>query len=100
MEIVPDQVYRIPIADGELLLSPAYDILHYFPGLAAFILKYWNQEDGGICDIHLPEESAQFLKDECGILVIERNSITEFEFDKLISWRVSNLSDDILDVTD
>ena len=98
--VQPDKIYNVPIEDGFLHLSPAYDVLHHFQPIAAWILKYWNTESGGLSDVIMCEDSARFLIKACGIQVLERDSITEFEYERVLTWRTELLTDDVLDGTD
>ena len=72
--IFEDVIHRVPIDDGELLLSPAHDFLHHFQRNGAWILKYWNSQAEPPCfnNILMCQESAEFLIEHCDIEVLER----------------------------
>lgn len=97
--IRPDLMFNVPIDGGELHISPAYDVLHSFPPLKAYILKYWNEATGKMMDLHLHDHSAEWLVDKCGLLVLDRPFITAYEHDKLIGWKADQLKDGDLDGT-
>lgn len=83
--IRPDQIYTVPIVNGELHLSPAHDFLHYFPWLDQWMLKYWNSESEPptFCDVIIKKEAAEFLVSQLDMEVCCRTFITESEIERV-----------------
>lgn len=91
--IKPDAIAKVPIIGGELLLSPGYDVLHYFAPLGAVMLKYWNQEGSGMSNVLMTEESGHALAEQVGLMIVERPFIFVSEHESLVQWRADNLND-------
>lgn len=92
--IQPDRITQVPIQDGELRLSPAFDVLHKFEPLGAYILKYWDSDSHGMSNVMMTDASADFLVAEAGLMVVERPFITASEHDALLQWRTAQLSEE------
>lgn len=88
-----DVVHRVPIQNGELLLSPSYDVLHHFQPLGVWLLKYWNQDSHTMCDVMLEDKAAKFLIDTCGIMTVERTFCGEFEHEHIVEWQANMLDE-------
>lgn len=97
--IKPDRIFTVPIADGELYVSPATDFLHYFRPLGVYMLKYWDldNEPPRLCNVMMGEESAKWLMDKCDVECFDRKSIGEQEHEQLIHWQASELESSGLD---
>lgn len=89
----PDKITRVPIEGGELRLSTAFDVIHKYPPLGAYILKYWDSENRGMSNVLMTDSSAEFLVAHAGLLVVERTFITHSEHDALLQWQTSQLTD-------
>lgn len=86
--IRPDVVTKVPIEGGELVLSPAYDILHAFPPLGAYMLKYFKPDGTGMANVLLDRTNAEKLAHGAGLIVVERTFITASENEMLIEWQM------------
>lgn len=91
--IQPDRLTRVPIEGGELRLSAAFDVLHKFEPLGAYVLKYWDSDNGGMSNVMMTNSSAEFLVNQAGLMVVERKFITESENMALITWQANQLTD-------
>ena len=93
--VQPDRMYRIPIIDGELHVSPSYDILHRFEPLGAWVLKYWNvdHDPPQFSNVPMSNEAALFLIEECGIQVCYRTFIGTEEHKHLLDWQTGQIDD-------
>ena len=83
-----DFATKIPIQGGELILSPAYDILHYFPPLGAFMLKYFKPDGTGMSDVLLDRTNAEKLAHHAGLIVVERQFILRTEHERMVEWQL------------
>lgn len=88
-----DTLFRVPIEGGELRLSPAFDVLHKFDPLGAYVLKYWDSESHGMSNVMMTESSAKFLVSQAGLMVVERPFITASEHEALLSWTAQQLNE-------
>ena len=82
--IRPDQLYKVPInGGGELTISPAYDILHYFPWLDCWILRYWNtdKQPSVMTNIMMANADAERLISNLDMEVCSRTFITASEIE-------------------
>lgn len=91
--IRPDMLMKVPIQGGELVLSPGYDVVHYFPPLGAMMLKYWNTDNNGMSNVLMTVESGAALADHCGLSVISRQFILASEHESLVDWQAGQLKD-------
>ena len=91
-----DKVYRVPIQDGELQMSPAHDFLHYFAPIGAWILKYLNAENNPptMHTLYLNNEQAEFLIENCELEVLHRKHIRYTEYQGWIEWLAGNLNEE------
>lgn len=89
----PDQLIRVPISNGELLLSPAYDVVHRFQRFGTAMLKYYDQERRVMCNVPLNEPAMEFLRNEVGLYVVDRPFMMESEHEAHVSHSADNLSD-------
>ena len=97
MEILPDTIHRIAIQDGELYLSPAYDVAHRWAQLGFNILRYWDSDNKNLCNIAMDDGGAEFLIDSCGLHTISRTDMYEHEHAIYIDWSASTMDDSWLD---
>lgn len=86
--VQPDILSRIPIEGGELLVSPAYDVIHEFKPLGAYMLKYWNPENNGCSNVLLDRENATKLAAQTGLLIVQRPFIIASEHKIYLDWQV------------
>lgn len=95
----PDVIYRVPIIDGELMLSPSHDFVHHFKRNGAYILKYIDMESDPPCPKNIPvsEEHAFALRDNCQLEILEREYMGAQEFEHYMQFMDSQL--DRLDFT-
>lgn len=91
--VIPDSVTVVPITGGELRLHPAYDVVHRFEWLGFNILKYWNQEAGGVSNIAIDDQAAVFLHADVGIEVLQRRKISAHEYVIYQDWVASKLDE-------
>lgn len=89
----PDQIFTVPIQGGELRISPSTDILHYYPWLDQWLLKYWDleHEPPRFCNVVMATESAEWLVTNLDLEVCARTFITESELEHVRSWGASVL---------
>lgn len=92
--VKPDMLTRVPIQGGELVLSPGYDVVHYFPPLGAMMLKYWNTDNNGMSNVMVSIESGTALSEHCGLSVVTRPFILATEHEALLDWRSRELTDE------
>lgn len=95
--IHPDKTRVVPIEDGELHLSTAYDVIHRFPFISFHLLKYWNQETSKMCNIAVDEAGADFLATECETPIVDRPFITVHEHEIYLSWMAGRLDESFED---
>lgn len=91
--IRPDTIVQVPIQDGQLMLSPAFDVLHYFKGFDTYILKYWGQDTQNMHNVMITNDGARFLLDRCGLYVVEREFMFRSEHDAHVAWQADQLDD-------
>lgn len=91
--IQPDRLTRVPIEGGELILHAGFDVVHFFPPLGSYMLKYFNEGGGGMSNIMMHESSAQYIVAQAGLEVIRRPGIFESENDALMQWQAEQLMD-------
>lgn len=91
----PDVLFRVPIIDGELLLSPSHDFIHHFERNGAYILKYIDMESDPPCPKNVPinEAGAFALRDTCQIEILEREFMGEQEYEHYLQFQSSRLED-------
>lgn len=87
---MPDRLTRIGIEGGELLLHPGFDVVHYFPPLGSFMLKYFNEGGGGMSNVMMHEASARYIVAEAGLEIVNRGRMFDSEHDALMQWQVGN----------
>ena len=93
--VKPDVMYRVPIQDGELQVSPSHDFLHRFEAIGAWLFKYHNVDidPPAICNIPLTDEAAEFLIKSCGVEVCNRTFIGETEHEHWLDWKANEIQD-------
>jgi hypothetical protein len=91
--VQPDICHRVPIQGGELILSPAYDVVHFFPQIGGVMLKYWNSEGNGMSNVLMTPEMGYALADSCGLSIVERPFIMATEHEQLINWQTQSLKE-------
>lgn len=93
--VKPGNSFRLPFRgggeEGEIVVSGEYDAIHYFRPMAAWILKYVSND--GISNILIPEESAKYLSEQCGVPVAERSWMSAKEHEEITDWRTAELSE-------
>lgn len=88
--IRPNVVHPLKVDNSELYLSPSHDSVHVFKWLGMAVVKYFDQNEGNMKNIWLPEESTDaFL--ELGFLVGERETITVEEYNQYLDVSAINL---------
>lgn len=90
-----DQIHRVPIQGGELMVSSSHDFLHHFSRNGAWILKYWesNHEPPRFHNVVLAEEAAHWLMENCDLEVCERRFMGEQEHEHFMQWQEVNLGE-------
>lgn len=73
-------VIRLRAGEEDLNLIESFDVIHYWPRNGAKMLKYFDEENGEMQNVCLPEEIFQTLM-EHGIPVAQREHMTPREFD-------------------
>ena len=91
--IRPDKIHLISIEDGELTLSPAYDVIHRWRRIGFNLLRYWDMENGKMCNIAVDDGGAEFLVQEVGLFAIERSDIFEHEHEIYLKWQVDTMTE-------
>lgn len=96
--IKPDKIHTVPIEDGELYLSPAYDVLHRWQKFGFNILRYWDMENGKMCNVAIDNAGAEFLIQAVGLFAIDReqpphDGIFEHEHEIYLRWRADTLTE-------
>lgn len=88
--IRPEVVYEVPTKAGELHISPEHDILHRWSKVGAHILKYIHNGEEGISlkNIVLSQEGAQFLIDNCDIVICERDWMSTQEHEHWLEFQM------------
>ena len=92
--IVKDTIYKVAIEDGELLLHKAYDTVHIFNRLGFGMLKYWSDGNHTIHNICTDMAGVDFLHNEVGLGVVERDCITTHEHEIYLGWMADRLEQD------
>lgn len=73
-----DVIYRVPIQNGEMYISPSHDFLHRFERISAWILKYVAtdaENNQKVCNVPLTDFQASWLVENCGLEVVNRTFI-------------------------
>lgn len=96
--IKPDKIHTVPIEDGELHLSPAYDVLHRWQRLGFNILRYWDMNSGKMCNVALDDGGAEFLIQQVGLFAIDREAgedpgIFEHEHEIYLKWQADTMTE-------
>lgn len=91
--IQPDRLTKLPINGGELILHAGFDVVHFFPPLGSYILKYFNESGGGMSNVMLHPDSARYVVEKSGIEVVNRPCIFESENECLMQWQAEQLTD-------
>lgn len=97
--IKPDKIHLVPIEGGELHVSAAYDVLHRWQSVGFNILRYWDMENGRMCNVAVDNGGAEFLMQQCGLFSIDReqppnDGIFEHEHKIYIQWKSDTLTDE------
>lgn len=89
----PDQLYEVPITGGELHISPSTDVLHYYPWLDAWILKYFDtdHEPPRLCNVVIDQRAAEQLVTHLDLEICTRTFITESELEHVRQWGAAML---------
>lgn len=96
--IKPDKIGLVPIEDGELHVSPAYDVIHRWRSLGFNLLRYWDMQNGKMCNVALDNAGAQFLMDQAGLFEIDReqepnNYIFVHEHELYLKWAAETMTE-------
>lgn len=96
IEIVPD--FSTPLntdGHGEYLLNARYDWIRTFPALGWGIINIVTE--GGVAQLHVPEETARMVHEHSRIPLVELDWITDTDHSKYIEAQANNLDDSWLD---
>lgn len=95
MEVNPDFSVKVTFGDEEQLVNRVYDHVHLFRPLGHAIIKIVTTE--GFQQWHLPIEQGEAVAEGAGIKPIERDEISQKEYDGYLAYKEATLSDDWLD---
>jgi hypothetical protein len=79
------EVYNLPVGGEEFLVCADTDTIHHFEPLGAWVMRITVPE--GMQEFHINEEAATNLNEKYHIGIVERPSISEEEYARIISWR-------------
>lgn len=96
--IKPDKIHTVPIEGGELHLAPSYDVLHRWKNIGFNILRYWDMENGKMCNVAVDNGGAEFLIETVGLFAIDREAppndgIFEHEHEIYIRWAAETMTE-------
>lgn len=91
--IKPDKIHSVAIEDGELHLSPAYDVIHRWHQIGFNILRYWDMENGKMCNVAVDDGGAEFLMQAIGLFAIDRSDIFEHEHEIYLKWQADTMTE-------
>lgn len=91
--IIPDKIHLVPIEGGELALSPAYDVIHRWRRVGFNVLRYWDMDNGKMCNVALDDAGTDYLVQEVGLFTIPRDKIYDHEHKMYIDWKTETMTD-------
>jgi hypothetical protein len=86
---------RIDLGDEQVLVDRVYDNIHIFPWIGHAILKLVTEE--GMMQVHTTIDEALRVAEATGIKPLEREEISEREYEKYLDIQVSQLDDSLLE---
>jgi hypothetical protein len=89
--IRPDYSIRVNFGEESVLVDRVYDNVHLFRWLGHGILKVIMDE--GLGQWHMPEQQAEYIADNTGIIPVERQDISEREYDAYLRFQEASLGD-------
>lgn len=93
-----DRLTSIPINGGELILSSGYDVIHLFNPLGKAMLKYWNQDSGGMSNVIMDMDNAVRLGHIADLSVVQRPFILASECEMIRNYEAENLNESDFDL--
>lgn len=96
--VLPDKIHTVAIEDGELHLSPSYDVLHRWQSVGFNILRYWDMENSRLCNIAVDNGGAEFLMQAVGLFAVDReqppnDGIFVHEHEIYLKWRADTMTE-------
>lgn len=96
--VKPDKIHLIAIEDGELNVSPAYDVLHRWQSFGFNLLRYWDMNNSKMCNIAVDNAGAEFLMQAAGLFAIDREQepnagIFEHEHEIYLKWMADTMTE-------
>jgi hypothetical protein len=95
MEIRPNFSVRVTFGDQEQLVNRIYDHVHLFRPLGHSIVKLVTED--GFQEWHTPLEQGEAVAEAAGIVPIEREEISQPEYDAYMRYQASTLNDSWLE---
>jgi hypothetical protein len=97
----PDKLYPLNYGDGEIIMvSAKYDRIDHLKPMGEYVLRVYDDEHGMVGLYLDDEEDAKNIIEYAGLPLVEREWITQSEYDSCIKAKAQRLNDSMFDFSE